>query len=80
MNTDPNQVLETIIKKTEENPKLANDLTTYLKVLAVKYCPEEKTDEMKLIFKNGNLNVFYDFLNQFIPNLSDKILDYVRNY
>jgi hypothetical protein len=80
MNIDPSQTLEIIIKKSEENPKLANDLTTYLKVLAVKYCPEEKTEEMKLIFKNGNLNVFYDFLNQFIPNLPEKILDYARNY
>ncbi len=74
------QILEITLKKVEENPELANDLTTYLKTIAIKYCPEDKLEEMKLLFKNGNLATFYDFLNQFIPNLSKIILDYARAY
>ena len=80
MDSSYTNVLELTLKKVEEKPELANDLITYLKVLAVKYCPEDKLEEMKLLFKNGNLSVFYDFLDQFLPNLPKIVLDYVRAY
>lgn len=80
MNTNPVNVLEITLKKVEEKPELANDLITYLKMLAVKYCPEDRLEEMKLLFKNGNLSVFYDFLDQFMPDLPKIVLDYVRAY
>lgn len=80
MKNDPKDILEIVVKKAKENPGLSNDLVVYLKILAVKYCPEEKTEEMKLIFENGKLDVFYDFLNQFVPKLPELILNYVRKY
>lgn len=74
------QILETTLKKVEKDPDLANDLVTYLKTLAVKYCPEDNFRDLQLLFENGNLSTFYDFLDQFVPDLSKTVINYVRAY
>lgn len=80
MINDFNKIFNKAIDKAKTDQQFANDLASYAKYLALKFCPKDRLPELEIIFKDGTIKDFFDFASKIVPDFGEKILKYAGEY
>lgn len=77
---DTSDTINNAILKARQDPNFGKDLIKFMKYLAIKDCPDEKLAELNRIIAEKNLQNFFTFSSQNIPDFPKKVVEYINSY
>jgi hypothetical protein len=80
MDNKLNTLLKLYSEKAKQTPQFGEDFIKYVKYLALKNCPDDKTADLNRIFEHGNIHDFMLFSVDLIPEFDQKVINYIKNY